>query len=269
MTPSKPPKLNPVPPRPAPPPPAIEEEEAGGARMTFLEHLDELRKRITRAAFALIIGTVIGFVLARPLLLYLQTPYGERFQVLDPTGSVVSFFRVSLLVGGVLSIPMITYQLLMFIFPALLPKEKRMLLMALPAITLLFLVGAAFAWFVLVPPALSFLQQFQGDIFFVQWEADSYLGFVTALIFWMGVAFETPLVFFVLSLIGLVESKVLLKNWRIAVVGAGIAAAAITPTVDPVNMFLVMGPLLVLYFFSIILTAIGARINQNRLVSTE
>ncbi len=244
----------------SPPAPVIEPPEDGdGGRMTFLNHLDELRRRLVRAAFALAIGTLFGFTLARPILIYLQGPYGERFQVLDPTGSVVSFFRVSLLVGGIVSIPVITYQLLMFIYPALTRKEKQRVLSAIPAITLLFLIGAAFAWFILVPPALGFLEDFQGDIFFVQWEADSYLGFVTALIFWMGVAFETPLIFFVLSLLGLVTPRLLIKNWRIAVVGSGIAAAMITPTVDPVNMFLVMGPLLALYAISILLTGIGRR----------
>ncbi|MDX2159689.1 MAG: twin-arginine translocase subunit TatC [bacterium] len=257
----RPPRSAP-PPKAVPPAPPSPDEEEGGARMTFLDHLNELRIRITRAALALVIGTVIGFALADPVLNYLLAPYGDRLQVLEPTGTVVSYFRVALLIGGVLSIPLTTYQLLMFIFPALTRKEKRYLLLALPAITLLFVAGAIFAWLALVPPALDFLENFQSDIFFVQWEADSYLGFVTALVFWMGVASETPLIFFVLSLLGLVGPMVLLKNWRVAVVGSGVAAAMITPTIDPVNMFLVMGPLLTLYAFSIILTAIGRRISR-------
>ncbi len=253
-------KLKPTLPAPLPPDDFLPAEEIDeGARMSFLDHLNELRRRITRAAIALVIGTVIGFAVANPVLRYLQSPYGERFQVLDPTGSVVSFFRVSLLVGGILAIPIITYQLLMFIFPALTRKEKARVLSSIPAVTLLFLIGAAFAWFLLVPPALSFLATFQSDIFFVQWEADSYLGFVTALIFWMGVAFETPLVFFVLSLLGLVRPRLLIQNWRIAIVGSAIAAAAITPTIDPVNMALVIVPLLVLYMISIVLVTIGIR----------
>src|SRR5690606_3533943 len=120
-------------------------------------------------------------------------------------------------------------------------------LMALPAITLLFAVGALFSWFVLIPPALDFLANFQSDVFIVEWTADGYLGFVTSLVFWMGVAFETPLVFFVLALLGFVTPRALIKNWRIAIVGAAVAAAIITPTVDPVNMFLVVAPLLALY----------------------
>ncbi len=256
----------PTPPTPPPPPSQPNEDDDSlkgiGGQMSFLDHLNELRYRITRAAIALFIGTVIGFPLARPLLQYLQIPYGERFQALDPTATVVSYFRVSLLVGGIIAIPIITYQLLMFVLPGLTNKEKKRLLTALPAITLLFLIGALFSWFVLIPPALDFLQSFQNDIFRAEWTADGYLGFVTALVFWMGVAFETPLIFFVLSLLGMVSARVLIKNWRIAIVGSGIAAAFITPTIDPVNMFLVMGPLLTLYVISIILVVIGQRFSR-------
>jgi sec-independent protein translocase protein TatC len=150
----------------------------------------------------------------------------------------------------------------MFIIPGLTRKEKRILLSAIPAITLLFVIGVLFAWFILVPPALSFLSTFQEPLIKTEWVADEYLGFVTALLFWMGVAFETPLVFFVLALMGIVGAGALLKNWRVAIVGAAIAAAFITPTVDPVNMMLVMGPLMALYALSILLVVIGRRISK-------
>lgn len=247
----------------APPPPepeAMEEEEVGGPQMSFFDHLEELRQRLFKAAIALVIGVVFGFFAAGPVLEYLVAPYGERLQVLGPTESVVSYFRVSLMVGGILAIPVITYQLLMFILPGLTRKESRMLLMALPAITGLFLVGVAFAWFLLVPPALGFLSNFQPNLFKPEWTADLYLGFVTALLFWMGVAFQTPLIFFVLALLGIANARALLNNWRVAVVGSAVAAALITPTIDPVNMFLVMAPLLALYTLSILLVVIGRRI---------
>lgn len=253
-------------PRPVPaavPPtqtPEVEAEEAGGPRMGFFEHLDELRVRLFRAMIALVIGTVIGIAVATPVLTYLVSPYGERLQTLGPTESVVSYFRVSLLVGGILSIPVITYQVMMFIVPGLTRKERRMVLLSLPAITGLFLIGVLFAWFLLIPPALDFLQNFQTQIYAPEWTADQYLGFVTALMFWMGVAFETPLVFFVLALLGLVSAGNLIRNWRFAIVGSAIAAAMITPTVDPVNMFLVIAPLLALYVLSIFLVMIGRRI---------
>lgn len=242
-------------------PPVI--ADGDGAQMGLFEHLDELRRRLFISAFALIIGTIAGVAVATPVLEFLQKPYGDAFLVTDPTGGVVQYFRVAIMVGASLSIPVITYEVLMFILPGLTRQEKKLLVISLPPITLLFIVGVAFAWFILIPPALNFLVGFQPTIFHAQWTADHYLGFVTSLLFWMGVAFETPLVFFVLSIFGVVTSRQLLHQWRIAVVGAAIAAAVITPTVDPVNMMLVMGPLMALYVLSIVLVSFGSRWVKN------
>jgi len=201
------------------------------------------------------------------VLEYLIEPYaslypeGEReLIVLGPTGGITVYLRVALLAGGVIAVPMITYQLLLFILPGLTRKERRYVFWSFPAIVGLFVGGVLFAWFILIPPAIHFLEGFQGDIFRPSWAAGQYLGFITSLLFWMGVAFEVPLVFFILAVLGLVEAKTLLRNWRGAVVATAVAAALITPTVDPVNMFLVMGPLLGLYVASIGLVAIGRRI---------
>ncbi len=237
-------------------------EDGSGAAMSLWDHLDELRSRLFKAMLALVIGTIGGVAVATPVLEFLKEPYGRAFLVTDPTGGVVQYFRVALLVGGIIAIPVITYQLLMFILPGMTRREKRILLFSIPPVTLLFLVGVVFAWWILIPPALNFLVNFQTDLFRADWTADRYLGFVTALLFWMGVAFETPLVFFVLSVLGFVTPRPLLRNWRIAIVGTAIAAAVITPTIDPVNMLLVMGPLMALYLLSILLVSIGVRFNR-------
>lgn len=233
-------------------------------RMGFLEHLNELRYRLFRAMAALVLGTVIAIPITAPLLEYLLTPYGSELQVLGPTGGVVTYFKVALMAGAIFAVPVMTYQVLMFILPGLTRKERRYLLGSLPAITGLFLIGVAFAWFILMPPAISFLEGFQAEIFEPEWTAPQYISFVTALLFWMGVAFELPLIFFVLSLLGLVGHRVLIQNWRGAIVGASVAAAMITPTIDPVNMFLVMAPLLALYAISIVLVVIGKRMGGHR-----
>jgi sec-independent protein translocase protein TatC len=249
--------------------PEVAVDEGHELRMGFFEHLGELRNRLLKAVLALAIGTGIGSIFAPQGLEILRIPFcnlvdtteGCQFQLLDPTGGIIVYFRVALLIGGILSIPVMTYQVIMFIMPGLTNKERRNVLLALPGITLLFILGVLFAWYVLLPPALTFLNGFLPDLFRPEWTADGYLSFVTSLIFWMGVAFESPLVFFVLSLMGLVTARLLITNWRIAIVGAAIAAAFITPTVDPVNMFLVMGPLMTLYLLSIFLVFIGSRIN--------
>jgi len=244
------------------------------ARMGLFEHLDELRVRVLRGLLALVLATVIGLFFAGNLFELLLEPYCRvaslqdcRLQTLGPTEAVVAYFRVALMAGGVVAVPAITHQILMFVLPGLTRRERTYVLLAIPAIAILFVVGALFAWLILMPPALGFLESFQPTIFKPDWTADLYLSFVTALVFWMGVAFEAPLVFFVLALLGVVRASGLARNWRIAVVAASILAALITPTIDPVNMFLVMGPLLGLYLVSIGLVAIGTRLGGHHLAS--
>lgn len=243
-------------------------EDGHELRMGFFEHLDELRRRLTRAILSLVIGTVIGVFFADQLLILLQEPYCRipsvsncELIILDPTGNILIYFKVALMMGGILSIPMVTYQLMMFILPGLTRKETRYVLLSIPATTVLFFIGVFFAWRILLPPALGFLNEFQAQIFEPEWTADGYISFVTSLLFWMGVAFQTPLIFFIISLLGLVSAGTLIRQWRIAIVGASIAAALITPTIDPVNMFLVMAPLLTLYALSIVLVFFGRKLS--------
>jgi sec-independent protein translocase protein TatC len=253
------------------PNPPRQNDEKPELRMGIFDHLEELRQRLFRSVIALVVGVGVGVLLAEPLLEYLLQPYrninpddARRLLVLGPTGAVVNYFRVAMLAGGVIAVPVITYQIMMFVIPGLTRTERRYVLLTLPAITALFLTGIMFAWFILMPPAINFLEGFQSDVFRAEWAASEYIGFVTALLFWMGVAFELPLVMFVLSLVGVVSSGALIRYWRVAVVLCAVAAAVITPTVDPVNMFLVMGPLLGLYVISIGLVAIGWRLRGGR-----
>jgi sec-independent protein translocase protein TatC len=240
---------------------AVTSIEGEGPVMGFLEHLDELRTRLIRSALALAITTTLSVVFTGQVLRYLLTPYGmeEKLQILGPTESVVVYFRVALLSGAIIAIPYITWQLFGFILPGLTRQEKRWVLLALPGTTFFFLLGVAFAWFIMTPAALKFLAEFQSEVFVVEWTADAYIAFVTALLFWIGVAFETPLIFFVLARLGLVGPRALIRSWRIAVVATAVLAAIITPTIDPFNMALVMGPLLALYALSILLAAIAYR----------
>lgn len=238
-------------------------------RMGFFQHLEELRRRMFFSLVALMVASAGGVFLAQPVLKILIEPYsslypdGQELIVLGPTGAVVAYFRVALLIGAVVAVPVITHQILLFILPGLTKRERRYVLLALPAIGGLFLTGVLFTWFVLMPPAINFLEGFQSEIFQAEWTADQYLGFVTALMFWMGVSFELPLVFFILSLLGMVRAGTLIKGWRVAIVGAAVAAAIITPTVDPVNMFLVMAPLLALYVISVGMVRLGTRIGGH------
>jgi sec-independent protein translocase protein TatC len=229
-------------------PPAIEES----AVMGFFEHIEELRDRLLR-----VLALIGSAFFVEPLLDYLIVPCDCTLVLLKPTDGVVMYFRVALMAAGIITIPFTTYQLMMFILPGLTQKERHIVLTALPVTTGLFLLGVAFAWFVLIPTAIPFLRNFMSSVFRAEWTAGEYIAFLTSLLFWMGIAFEMPVIFFVLARIGLIGPGALIQNWRLAVVIMTIIAAVITPTVDPFNMLLVIAPLLVLYILSIFLVAIA------------
>jgi sec-independent protein translocase protein TatC len=127
---------------------------------------------------------------------------------------------------------------------------------------LLFVAGLAFTYFIVLPAALDFLLSFMGIPTIPR--PSNYIRFVTNLMLWIGLAFEFPLVIYVLAGLGFVRARTLVRGWRFAIVGIAVLAAAATPTVDPVNMALVMGPMIVLYFFSILLAALAQAGRRRR-----
>ncbi|MBT6812292.1 MAG: hypothetical protein HN560_15320 [Anaerolineae bacterium] len=135
------------------------------------------------------------------------------------------------------------------------PRSKKFGLLGIPLATLLFIGGASFAYYIMMPTALPFLLNFMG----IQAELrpHSYFAFITGVMFWIGIAFEFPLIIYVLTAMGFVKPQVLKEQWRLALVLIAIISAAITPTVDPVNMALVMLPMSLLYFISIGLSYIA------------
>jgi sec-independent protein translocase protein TatC len=226
---------------------------------TILEHLNELRKRLTWAVIGLVIGTVISFLFTEPLLQYLIAPYGDVVQAISPTEPIETYFKVALVSGAILSMPVIIYQIWLFVAPALEKNERRFVYIFVPAAFLMFLLGIAFSWYVLLPAAINFLAGFMPEIFLTEWTAREYISFTTTFLFWIGVCFEMPLVVYLVARAGLIEARTLREQWRVALVGIAILAAAVTPSVDPVTMLLTMLPLLVLYILSILLAMLGQR----------
>ena len=224
------------------------------SQMSLMEHLIELRARLMWICGALVICTVIALFFYNPLVAFVTSTareMGVRLQILNPLDSIGIIFRVSFTVGTAMSLPVIIYHIIAFMAPGLYPHEKRNILLTLPGIIVLFAIGAAFAFFVLLPVAVGFLSTIFTGVFELDWAADRYLNFVTRLVFWIGVSFEMPLVIAVLARMGLVSGPALLRVWRQAFVVIAIVAAAITPTVDPVNMAIVMVPLIALFFGSV------------------
>jgi sec-independent protein translocase protein TatC len=233
---------------------------SGNGQMTVLEHLVELRQRLIKAILALIITTLVSLLFTRRFLALLTAPMGDNLpQAISPTETIVIYFKVALIGGLVLAMPVIIYQLISFIVPGLLPHEKRYLLIIVPAASLLFASGIAFAYYVMLPAAIPFLLGFMGDIIRQQWSIEKYISLVTGLLFWIGVIFETPLVIMFLAYLGVVSPSTLWKNFRYAIVIIAIIAAVATPTPDPINMALLMLPLVLLYLLSILLALLVYR----------
>jgi len=237
---------------PLTPPPGA--ESIADKQMTLMEHLLELRYRLMWIVGSLLVCTLLSMAFVVPILEFITRPLselGRQPQALGPTDSIGVFFKVSFTMGTALALPMIVYQVIAFMAPGLYPHERRAILWTLPAILVLFLIGATFAYFMLLPAAVGFLQNFLGTVISQDWSIDRYIGFVTRLVFWIGVAFELPLIVAILSRMGFVTGPKLLSVWRYAIIVIAMVAAAITPTVDPVNMTLVMGPLFILYMLSV------------------
>jgi sec-independent protein translocase protein TatC len=231
--------------------------------MTLLEHLSELRSRLVKASLALLLTTAISFIFADRLVEILSIPIGGRqaLEAIDVTENMGVFMRVSLISGMVLAMPVIVYQLIRFIVPGLTREERRYLWFVVPSASILFLLGVAFAYFVMLPVAVPFLIGFLNIP--TRPRPSTYFGFVSRLMFWIGASFETPLILAFLARLGIITPQFLRQNRKYAIVVIAVIAAAITPTVDPVNMLLVMAPLMVLYELGVFLSRLSYRKRQR------
>lgn len=227
--------------------------DANDKGMNIWGHLNELRRRIFIALLALAVGVLASFILAEKFIALLTIPIGglQNVQSIEITENIGVFMRVSLLSGFILAFPIIFYQLIAFILPGLKKSEKKWLFISIPMAFLLFLSGVLFAYFVMLPAAVPFLVTFLGVK--TTPRLSNYINFVTNLMFWIGVSFEIPLVVFLLAKLHLVTAGTLLKQWRLAIVFSAVMASFVTPTVDPINMGLLMAPLMILYLISILL----------------
>jgi sec-independent protein translocase protein TatC len=232
----------------------------------LLEHIEALRRHLVRALVVLALTTGISFALAPSILDFLAEPIGgiESLQAIEVTESIGAFMRVSLLSGFALAFPYIAAELFAFAQPGLRRKERLLLLTAIPAGFLLFVGGMLFAFKVMLPAALPFLLNFMGIRTVPR--PSNYINFVTSMMFWIGMAFEFPLVVYSLAAIGVVDARSLWRGWRLAVIGIGVLAALITPTPDPINMALVMGPMILLYFLGVGLAALAGRGHRKRAI---
>lgn len=232
-----------------------------------LYHLNVLRQHLFRAIAAIALTTIISFFFINQILTFLASPLEGGLQTLtaiDVTENVGTVMRVALLSGFALAFPYVVLEIWLFIAPGVGPKTRIRGLAAIPIAIALFLLGMAFTYYAMLPVALPFLFNFMGLNTVPR--PSSYFNFVTGIMFWIGVAFEFPMVAYILAELGILDSKTLASQWRLAIVLIAIIAAAITPTVDPVNMSIVMGPMIILYILSIGLTKIARREKDKPIV---
>lgn len=221
------------------------------APSSILEHIAALRKHFIRILIGLLVCVAIVFIFTPNLVDFLAQPIGgiSALKAIDVTESGEVFMRVALLGGFAIASPYVAFELWLFAAPGLKPHARILGLSIIPLVLVFFVGGMVFAYFFLLPPALTFFIDLMGIQLTPR--PSSYIGFVTGILFWIGITFEFPLIIYLLSLMGIVQPGALLKHWRIAAMTIAILAAAITPTVDPINMILVMGPMLILYFLGV------------------
>lgn len=240
------------------PPEPPSERVRGEKYLTLMEHLIELRYRVMVSSVSVMIGLAITAAFAGDIIDYLEEPArnkSESFQpqFIEPFENFAVYFKVALLGGLILAMPVIVFQALRFVSPALRGRERVWLWGTVAGCSVLFLAGVAFAYYVALPPALDFLLNFNNAAAVPNIRISSYIDFVTRLLFWTGVCFQMPIIMMYLGRLNIVRAGQLIHWWRQAIIIIAIIAAVVTPSVDPVTMLLVMAPMLLLYILGLVL----------------
>lgn len=225
------------------------------------QHLKELRSRLIFSLIFLLLATIAAlYITDKFIFKWLMDPIegipDVRIQVLGPADIFGAYFKTSFVIGLLAAIPFILYQIWLFLKPGLTRTEQRFLILMVPSSIILFLIGGAFIFFIMLPASLKFLLGFDIGI---QVELgitlDRYISFVLLLLLAGGAIFQIPLIAFFLAKIGLVSSQLLASQRKIALLFSIILAAMLTPTGDPINLMLLSVPIYVLYELSILVAA--------------
>ncbi|MAX11850.1 MAG: twin-arginine translocase subunit TatC [Chloroflexi bacterium] len=244
-------------------------------------HLTELRNRFIVSAISIFGATIVMFFFHRDILTILSEPIRTLERVNQDGTSLQSIelvytnatemlgisMKISFTAGLIVAMPIIIYNAVMFISPGLTRREKKYLFISLPLITITFIAGILFGYYVLLPPAIHFLLTFNSDIASPMIRIGQYINLMVNLLFWLGFIFQTPFIMCLLTKINVANSRIFARGRKYAIVLAFILAAAITPTFDPINQILVAIPIIVLYELGIFLSwVISPRSNEIKTV---
>lgn len=239
------------------------EEQNNNSEMSFLDHLEELRWRLIFAVIGVVIGTIIAWVfidqLVNLVLLKPARDAGADLQNLRPFGQLFLFVQIAIIAGIIISIPNIFYQLWSFISPALKGSEKKYILSIVIFSSVCFLCGIAFAYFVMLPMALKFAEQFGSEAIKNEFAIDEYMNIIISVMLAAGLVFELPMVSFFLSKLGILTPQFMRKFRRHAIVIILFLAAILTPGADPVSQLILAIPLVLLYEISIFISKLSSK----------
>lgn len=222
--------------------------------LTFVGHLEELRWKIIISLISITVISILIFPFASKILDILKVPSSgviEKLVFFNPTEAFLIHIKIAFFAGLAVSMPVILYQLWMFISPAIETKTKKPGLLFLFFSVGAFILGSSFGFFILLPAALKFLLSFSGSVLEPVISASSYISFVLGLTFGCALVFEMPVLSFLLSRLGIINYRFLRRMWKYAVVIIFIIAAIVTPTPDVFNMTIIAIPMLFLYELSI------------------
>ena len=239
--------------------------EPSNGRMSLVEHLTELRRRIVICAIAVAVGAVVGFLVYNRILHLLSRPYAEvtkgragcaadgcRLVATDPLAPFIVRLKVSTYSGLILALPVVLWQLWRFVTPGLNPKEKRYAIPFILSSIVLFVAGGFVAWLTF-PKALDFLVKIGGGDISTFFTADKYLTFISLMIVAFGLSFEFPVLLVFLMLARVLKTSTLRRYRRHAIVAIVAFAAVITPSQDPYSLFFMAAPMYVFYEGSILI----------------
>ena len=227
-----------------------------GDSMPFLHHLEELRWRVFKSLISIVVLSMAAFYFAEHLIMFIKAPYGDMpLYNIQVTGTFYAYLKVSLFAGVIASLPIIFYQLWSFISPGLYKKEKAWILPLVAISTVLFLVGAAFCFLVVLPISSNFLMGFAGGLVENTITIGSYIDFVGLLMLAFGFGFQMPIIAYFLGKLGFVSASGMGKGRRYAAPVLLIVGALITPP-DVFTQVLLAAPLYLLYEISIIVVRV-------------
>ena len=234
-----------------------DDDSEGGGKMSFLEHLDELRKRIIRALLSLCLGVavaaffiddIIEFVM-RPLSATL--PAGGSFIYTYPTEAFMLNIRIALLAGLFIGTPLIFWQVWLFVAPALYAKERRYAIPFVVLSSMGFIAGAAFSHYVAFPLMWRFFSSFSNDLITFMPRIEDTFSMYLRMMLGMAVVFQMPALVFFLARMGVVTARWMTRQFKYAVLAIVVVAAVITPSSDVASQLIVAGPMVILYVLSI------------------